>query len=73
MFALIFVEFARARHAPAVIAANGAALFLLFGFISVDEALSAFSNEAPLTIAAMFVLSGAMFGPAHSKVSPRAC
>lgn len=60
LLALMFAGFLMERFPPAVIAAAGAALFLLFGFISTEDALAAFSNSAPITIAAMFVLSGAL-------------
>jgi Na+/H+ antiporter NhaD/arsenite permease-like protein len=56
----VFVGFLAERFPPAVIAAAGAAAFLAFGIISTEEAMSVFSNSAPITIAAMFVLSGAL-------------
>ena len=45
---------------PDVIAATGAVVFVIIGFVSADELLDVFSNPAPLTIAAMFILSGAL-------------
>lgn len=56
----VFVGFLIERFPPAVIAAAGAAAFLCLGVISTDEAMSVFSNSAPVTIAAMFILSGAL-------------
>ncbi len=56
----VFVCFALERLPPVVLAVVSALVMLLFGFISVDELLGVFSNPAPITIAAMFVLSGAL-------------
>jgi len=58
--ALLFVGFFTERYPPEVVAAVGAALFILVGFVSPDEALAAFSSPAPLAIGALFVLSGAL-------------
>lgn len=41
-------------------AAGAAALFVVFGFVPTDEVLAAFANPAPITIAAMFIISGAL-------------
>ncbi|WP_051881362.1 SLC13 family permease [Parvularcula oceani] len=60
LVALLFVGFMRERHPPSVIAAMGAAAFLLLGLVPADEAMEVFSNEAPITIAALFILSGAL-------------
>ncbi len=57
---ILFVGFVVERLAPVVLASGGALAMLLFGFITTDELLSVFSNPAPITIAAMFVLSGAL-------------
>lgn len=57
---LVFAGFISERHPPSVTASAGAASFLGFGFLSVDEALAVFSNSAPITIAAMFIVSGAL-------------
>ena len=57
---LIFVGFVSERYSPAVIALAGAGLFLALGFITTEETLAVFSNPAPITIAAMFVLSGTL-------------
>lgn len=56
----LFVLFMLERYPPEVTAAGAAALFLVFGLVEPDAALLAFSNPAPLTIAAMFVISGAL-------------
>ena len=57
---VVFVGFVSERYPPSVISIAGAALFLLLGFISTDELLAVFSNPAPITVAAMFILSGAL-------------
>lgn len=43
-----------------VIAILAASLAVLLGFLSSEELLDSFGNPAPITIAAMFVLSGAL-------------
>ena len=57
---LTFTGFALEIFPTEVTAATGAAVFVLLGILSPDEAFSVFSNPAPLTIAAMFVLTGAL-------------
>ncbi len=57
---LLFASFVVERLPPVVVATLGALIMLLLGFISTDELLGVFSNPAPITIAAMFVLSGAL-------------
>ena len=56
----LLVAFALERYPPEVTAAGGAAVFLLLGLTAPGDALAAFSNPAPITIGAMFVLSGAL-------------
>jgi di/tricarboxylate transporter len=56
----LFVFFMMERYPPEVPAAGIAAVFLALGLVDHETALSAFSNPAPLTIAAMFVISGAL-------------
>ena len=56
----LLVAFAMERRPPVVIASVGAVLMLLLGYISPKELLSVFSNPAPITIGAMFILSGAL-------------
>ncbi|WP_246225919.1 SLC13 family permease [Chelativorans xinjiangense] len=48
------------RFAPDVTAAGAAALFVVFGLVPTEEVLAAFANPAPITIAAMFIISGAL-------------
>ena len=57
---LLFVGFATEILPPSAIAVCGAVTFLLLGYIKFDELLGIFSNSAPITIAAMFVISGAL-------------
>lgn len=56
----IFAAFVTERRPPVVIAVTGAVLMLAFGFLPPGELLGVFSNPAPITIGAMFVLSGAL-------------
>lgn len=58
---LLFIAFVLEIYPPEVTAIGGAAAFILLGFIPGDEVMSVFSNPAPITIAAMFILSGALF------------
>lgn len=57
---VLFVAFAFERFPPVVIAIAGAAAMIVTGVLSPDEAVSVFANPAPITIAAFFVLSGAL-------------
>lgn len=57
---LTFVGFMFERFPPEVTAAIGAACFVLLGFVTPAQTFAVFSNPAPLTIAAMFVLTGAL-------------
>ncbi|MEE2878795.1 MAG: SLC13 family permease [Pseudomonadota bacterium] len=56
----VFVGFVRERIPSDVVALLAMAALLLFGLLSVEEALGVFSNAAPITIGAMFVLSAAL-------------
>ena len=61
--AIVFVTiviFLTERFPPEVTAGLGAATFVLLGLVSPGEAMAVFSNPAPLTIGAMFVLTGAL-------------
>lgn len=57
---LVFFGFIRERLPPDIVALGAMAMLLATGILSTGEALSVFSNSAPLTIAAMFVLSAAL-------------
>ncbi|MBZ8131684.1 SLC13 family permease [Afifella sp. IM 167] len=56
----VFVFFVLERFPPEVVAVVGAALFLALGIVDTKSALAVFSNPAPITIGAMFVLSSAL-------------
>lgn len=60
ILAAMFVAFVRERYSPTVVAVVGACAFALFGLIDEQSLFSVFSNSAPLTVGAMFVLSGAL-------------
>jgi di/tricarboxylate transporter len=60
LLALLFAAFVWEKYPPEVTAASAAALFVLLGFLDTDEVMGVFSNSAPITIAAMFVMSGAL-------------
>jgi di/tricarboxylate transporter len=60
ILAATFVAFLLERFPPAVVATAGAAAFLVLGLIDTSDVMSVFSNSAPITIAAMFILSGAL-------------
>lgn len=56
----VFIAFTLERRPPVVIAVVGGLAMMALGFLPVDQALKVFSNPAPITIAAMFILSGAL-------------
>lgn len=60
----IFGAFASERRPPVVVAVLGGVMMMVLGLISPGELLGVFSNTAPVTIAAMFVLSGPCSAPA---------
>ncbi|WP_172292275.1 SLC13 family permease [Pseudoruegeria sp. HB172150] len=60
LLGLIFAAFVAELYPPEVTATAGAALFILLGLVPAGDVADAFSNAAPLTIAAMFVISGAL-------------
>ncbi|VWX57899.1 SLC13 family permease [Sphingorhabdus sp. 109] len=57
---LLLIAFATEIRPPEVTAIGAAGLLLVLGLISTDDILVAMSNPAPLTIAAMFIISGAL-------------
>ena len=57
---VLLVAFILERHPPVTIAVTGAVAMLALGFVAPDEMLGVFGNNAPVTIGAMFVLSGAL-------------
>ena len=58
--ALMFALFMREVYPPEVVAIAGASVMLALGLLPYDEALHILSNPAPWTIAAMFVVMGAL-------------
>ena len=56
----LLAAFVWEKYPPEVTALAGAAVFLLLGFVPEGDALAVFSNPAPITIGAMFILSGAL-------------
>jgi len=63
VFALLigaFVAFVREKTPPDVVALALFVIIALTGLVSVKDTFAVFSNPAPLTVAAMFVLSAAL-------------
>ncbi|WP_421701684.1 SLC13 family permease [Aliiroseovarius sp.] len=58
--AVMFVLFLRETFPTEVVAIAGVALMLIFGVLPYDDALMVLSNPAPWTIAAMFIVMGAL-------------
>ena len=58
--AAVFVAFVREWAAPDVIALSALCVVVAVGLLPGSELLGLFSNSAPITIGAMFVLSGAL-------------
>lgn len=56
----LFAAFISERFPPVVVGVAGLALVLLAGFVTVDDVRSVLSNAAPVAIAALFILSGAL-------------
>ncbi len=60
LIVILLAAFAAERLPPVVVAVSGVATFILLGFLDTRAALAAFANPAPITIAAMFILSAAL-------------
>ena len=58
--AVMFVLFVQERYPAEVVAIGGAAALLATGVLPYDAALEVLSNPAPWTIAAMFIVMGAL-------------
>ncbi|AVO36523.1 SLC13 family permease [Pukyongiella litopenaei] len=56
----MFAMFVRERYPAEVVAIAGVAAMLVLGILSYDDALRVLSNPAPWTIAAMFIVMGAL-------------
>lgn len=57
---VMFVLFLRERYPTEVVAIAGAATMLVLGLLPYEDALQVLSNPAPWTIAAMFIVMGAL-------------
>ena len=60
LLAATFIVFLLERQPPVVIAIASAALMIALGYLPAKDMLGTFANSAPITIAAMFILSGAL-------------
>ena len=58
--ATLFVAFAVERFPPVTVAVIGACAMIGFGWLNLRMVTAAFANSAPITIAAFFILSGAL-------------
>ncbi|WP_404381121.1 SLC13 family permease [Caenispirillum salinarum] len=79
LLVVIFAAFVSERFPPDSIVLGGVAALLATGILPTNEVLGVFSNAAPITVAAMFILSGALmrtgaieaFGEAVSSIASR--
>ena len=60
LLAAVFGTMVTERFRVDVVSMIGVSLLLVTGVLSTKEVLAVFSNEAPITVAAMFVLSAAL-------------
>ena len=60
LIVLVFIGFVRERIPAEIVALGAASALLAVGILETDEVLAVFSNNAPITIGAMFVLSAAL-------------
>lgn len=60
VIAIMLVLFTTEKFPPEVVALGGVGVLLATGLLKADSMLSSFANDAPVTIAAMFILSGAL-------------
>ena len=56
----MFVLFVTDRYPPEVVAIAGVSVLMVLGILTADDVMAAMANPAPVTIAAMFILSGAL-------------
>ncbi len=56
----IFVLFLREIWPTEVVALGGVSLLLILGLLPIERAIDVFANPAPWTIAAMFIVAGAL-------------
>ena len=69
--AAMFAAFVREIHPPEVVAICGAALLMAIGILPVGDLLAVFANPAPITLGAMFILSGALIRTGPLDAFPR--
>lgn len=60
ILAAMLVMFVRESYPVEVVALSGAALMLILGLVSESNAMAAFANPAPWTIAALFLIVGGL-------------
>lgn len=60
LLVLVFIAFAREWMPPDLVALSAAAALLATGILSTEDMLGVFGNAGVVTVAAMFVLSGAL-------------
>ena len=60
LLVVVFATMVTERFRVDVVSMCGVCLLLVTGVLSTKEVLAVFSNEAPITVAAMFVLSAAL-------------
>ena len=73
LITLVFIAFVIERYPPEVVACCGAIAFLLCGYLDTRQISDVFSNPAPITIAAMFVLSGTLIRTGVLDAAPAFC
>ena len=57
---VVFFGFVREKMPPDIVALSAVGLLLVTGILGTGDVLSVFSNSAPITVGAMFVLSAAL-------------
>ena len=60
LLAALLASFLLERFPPVVVGTSGVAAFVLLGLVPPAEALEVFANPAPIAIAGLFILSGAL-------------
>lgn len=60
ILAIMFIAFVLERYPATVVAVIGVCAFLALGLLDPSALLGVFSNPAPITVGAMFILSGAL-------------
>tara|TARA_R110000772_G_scaffold232445_2_gene343952 strand:- start:67171 stop:68964 length:1794 start_codon:yes stop_codon:yes gene_type:complete len=60
LVAVVFFGFIREKLPPDVVALAAVGILLIAGILNTKDVLGVFSNSAPITVAAMFVLSAAL-------------